>query len=56
MVSICHVLNCAGDKHRRSQLLPTEKTSSMGLKSGEYGGKDKGNTPASRSTSGDTSS
>jgi len=56
MVSIGHVLNCAGDEHRRSQLLRTEKASSMGLKAGEYGGKDKTNTPASRSTSRDTSS
>ena len=56
MVSIGHMLNCACDEHRRSQLLPTEKASSMWLKSGEYGGNDKTNTPASRSTSRDTSS
>jgi len=56
MVSIGYMLNCAGDDHRRSQLLPTEKTSSMGLMSGEYGGKGKKETPTSRSTSRDTSS
>jgi len=56
MVSIGHVLNCAGAEHGRSHLLPTEKSSSMGLKSGEYGGKDKTNTPASRSISRDTPS
>jgi len=41
-----HALNWSGDEQRRSELLLTEKTSSMGLKSGEEGGMSKKNTPA----------
>ena len=35
MVDMGQSLNWLGDDHRRSQLLPVEKTSSIGLKSGE---------------------
>jgi len=35
MMVMGHALNWSGDDQRRSQLLPTEKTYSMGLKSGE---------------------
>jgi len=46
MVSIGHALYSSGLEYQRSQLLPTENTSSIGLKSGEYGGKRSTKTPA----------
>jgi len=35
MVVMGRALNWSGDDQRRSQLLPTEKTSAMGFNSGE---------------------
>jgi len=46
MVSIGHALYSSGLEYQRGQLLPTENTSSIGLKSGEYGGKRSTTTPA----------
>ena len=42
--------NCLDVTLRRSQLFPTEKTSSTGLKSGLYGGKKRTITPAASTT------
>jgi len=46
IVVMGHALNCSGDGKQRSQLLLTEKTSIVGLKSGERGDMSETNTPA----------
>jgi len=46
IVSMGQALIWSGLDQRSSQLLPTEKTFSIGLKSGEYGGRSRTITPA----------
>jgi len=47
MVSIGHALTWSGQDGRRSQLLPTEKTFSIGFKLGEHSERSSTTIPAS---------
>jgi len=56
IMSMGHALNWSGMDPRRSQLLPTERTSSIGLKTGEYGGRSSTTTLAALTLTKATSS
>jgi len=56
MVDMGQSLPSLGDIHKRSQLLPVEKTSSIGLNSWEQGGRSDTNTARARAAANATSS